>query len=229
MKMKFGAIVVGGRGKIGGHVASQNRGGAYLRTKVTPVNPQSSAQLNVRSRLTEFSQAWSGLTEEQRLAWNNAVGDYARTDIFGDLRNPSGFNLYQRLNNNLAIVGVAPINTPPLPGAVGSCYATAFLIGTEVESALLTLSHTVPANTAVQVWATPPVSAGKSFVKSQYRLITVLATAATSPANIAEEYIAKFGDGASLGQKVFVKTVAVNKVTGQVSTPSQVSAIVETV
>lgn len=227
MKMKFGAIVVGGRGKIGGHVASQNRGGAYLRTKVTPVNPQTGAQLEVRSRLTAFSQAWSGLTEEQRLAWNNAVSDYARTDIFGDLRNPSGFNLYQRLNNNLAIVGVAPIDTPPLPAAVGSVYGTIFSINAGVMEATLSLSNTVPADTAVQVWATPPVSAGKSFVKSQYRLVTVLATAATSPADITDAYAAKFGTGASVGQKVFVKTVSVNKITGQVSTPSQVSAIVD--
>ena len=228
MKMKFGAIVVGGRGKIGGHVASQNRGGAYLRTKVTPVNPQTGAQLNVRSRLTNFSQAWSGLTEEQRLAWNNAVGDYARTDIFGDLRNPSGFNLFQRLNNNLAIVSESQIDTPPLPGAVGSCYATALSFSNLPSNLSLTLSNTVPTATAVQVWATPPVSAGKSFVKSQFRLITVLASAATSPADISVAYVEKYGEGASAGQKVFVKTVAVSTETGQVSTPSQVSTIVET-
>jgi len=47
MKMKFGAIVVDGRGKIGGHVASKNRGGAYLRTKVTPSNPQTGYQAAV--------------------------------------------------------------------------------------------------------------------------------------------------------------------------------------
>jgi hypothetical protein len=47
MKMKFGAIVTEGRGKIGGHVASKNKSGAYLRTKVTPVNRQSVAQSNV--------------------------------------------------------------------------------------------------------------------------------------------------------------------------------------
>jgi hypothetical protein len=228
MKMKFGALVVAGRGKIGGHVASQNRGGAYLRTKVTPVNPQSSAQLNVRSRLTGFSQAWSELDEVERLAWNAAVGDFARTDIFGDLRNPSGFNLYQRLNNNLAIVGQAPLRYPPLPSAVGSCFATKLTFALGELSVVVTLSNTVPSDTAVQVWATPPVSAGKSFVKSQYRLITVLDAAATSPADISEAYVVKFGDGAQEGQKVFVKTVAVNTSTGQVSTPSQVSAIVET-
>ena len=30
MKMKWGALVVDGRGKIGGQVASKNRAGAYL-------------------------------------------------------------------------------------------------------------------------------------------------------------------------------------------------------
>ena len=37
MKTKFGAIIVAGSGKINGFVASKNRAGAYLRTKVTPV------------------------------------------------------------------------------------------------------------------------------------------------------------------------------------------------
>ena len=39
MKIKFGSEVVDGRGKIGGHVYSKNKGGAYKRTKVTPSNP----------------------------------------------------------------------------------------------------------------------------------------------------------------------------------------------
>jgi len=36
MKTLFGAIVVDGRGKLGGHVASKNRHGSYFRTKVSP-------------------------------------------------------------------------------------------------------------------------------------------------------------------------------------------------
>ena len=113
--MKFGAIVTDGRGKIGGHVASKNRGGAYLRTKVTPVNGQTTAQTSIRNRFTNLSQGWRGLTADERNAWNAAVADYARTDIFGDLHQPTGFNLYQRLNNNLVTIGEASISTPPLP------------------------------------------------------------------------------------------------------------------
>lgn len=226
MKMKFGALVVAGRGKIGGHVASANRGGAYLRTKVTPVNPQTSSQLLVRSRLTEFSQSWSSLTEEQRLAWNAAVSSFARTDIFGDLRNPSGFNLYQRLNNNLAIVGVVPIDTPPLPSSVANIMANAVSIPVGLATLEVTISETVPVNNALQIWATPPMSAGRSFVKSQYRLVTVADAATVSPIDISGEYGGLFGTGAAAGQKVFVKIVAVNKTTGQVSSPSQISGVV---
>ena len=225
MKMKFGAIVVAGRGKIGGHVASQNRAGAYLRTKVTPVNPQSGSQLTVRNRLTGFAQGWRGLTETERNSWNAAVADHAKTDIFGDLRQPSGFALYQRLNNNLSIIGVAPLDTPPLPSAVGVSFAES-LSCDETPALSLVLNGAVPSDTKVQIWATPPMSAGKSFVKSEYRLITVLASAATTPVNLLSAYTAKFGGIGSAGQKIFVKTVAVNETTGQTGTPSQVSAIV---
>ena len=73
MKTKFGAVIVAGSGKVGGHVASHNRGGAYLRTKVTPVNPNTSYQAGVRNRLATIATSWKGLTAAQRLNWNGAV------------------------------------------------------------------------------------------------------------------------------------------------------------
>lgn len=228
MKAKFGLFMTDGRGKVGGHVVSKNRAGSYVRTKVTPVNPQTSYQLGVRNRLTGFSQGWSGLTQAQRDAWNAAVSDYARTDIFGDLRNPTGFNLFQRLNNNLAIAGVAQINTPPLPAAVGVVVASSLTAedGTVAESLSLVMAGNVPAGTYVKVMATAPQSAGKSFVKSEYRLVAVLDPAEATPYDLLAEYQAKFGSTGTAGQKIFVKLEAINGTTGQVGTPSQVSAIV---
>jgi hypothetical protein len=226
MKMKFGAIVVDGRGKIGGHVASKNRGGAYLRTKVTPVNAQTSFQNGVRNLFTSLSQAWRGLTEEQRAAWNAAVADYQRTNIFGDTHSPTGFNLYQRLNNNLITIGEDALDVPPLPSAVGEVVATGLLVTSDIPSMSLVLAGEVPAQTAVKVFATAPVSAGKSFVKSEYRQISVLAPAATTPVDLKPAYVAKFGSTGISGQKIFVKVVAVNSATGQEGTPSSISAIV---
>lgn len=226
--MKFGALVVDGRGKIGGHVASKNRAGAYLRTKVTPVNGQTSYQNAIRNRFTTLAQAWRGLTEAQRDAWNAAVSDYSRTDIFGDLKQPTGSNLYQRLNNNLVTIGETAILNPPLPSAVGEVVAESLTAkdGTVAQALSLVLTGNVPAGTSVKVMATAPISAGRSFVKSQYRLIGILDPAATTPVNLLSDYQAKFGSTGSAGQKIFVKVTAVNNVTGQEGTPSQVSAIV---
>jgi hypothetical protein len=224
MKAKFGAIVVAGSGKIGGHVASRNRGGAYIRTKVTPINPQSAAQLTVRNRLGSRSQAWRGLTQAQRDAWNAAVGDFARTDIFGDLKNPSGFNLYGRLNNNILTVGGAAIVLPPVVGAVASVGVTSIIPAAGTSLIPMVLTGAVPALTAVKVFATAPQSAGKSFVKSEYRLITTLPAATATPVALGAPYVTKFGAW-TVGQKLFFKIVFVSTVSGLETVPTQVAAI----
>lgn len=225
MKMKFGALVVDGRGKIGGHVASKNRGGAYLRTKSSPANAQSVSQSAVRNRFTAFAQGWRSLTQAQRDAWNNAVPNYSRTDLFGDIRNPSGINLYQRLNNVLSSIGVAALSSPPLPSSVGIVSALSMTAAVAVPAVSLVLSNAVPAATALKIFATAPGSAGKAFVKGNFRLITTAAPAATTPINLLTAYNAKFGNTGAVGQKIFVKIVPVNNATGQMGSPSIVSVI----
>jgi len=117
-KIKFGMMMTDARGKLGGQVFSKNKGGAYIRTKVTPVNPATVAQQLVRAIFAFFSQNWRALTEAQRTAWNAAVSNFTSTDIFADVRTPSGFNLYKKLNQNLLLISAAPIATPPLPQTV---------------------------------------------------------------------------------------------------------------
>lgn len=225
MKAKFGAIVVGGSGKLGGHVASRNRAGAYFRTKVTPVNPQTTEQLTVRDRLAGISQAWRELTEVQRAAWNAAVTDFAKTDVFGDLKNPTGFNLYQRINNNLGNVGAIGLSTPPqlvYPEANG-----AFELAADVSSNAVTMTFTVAigANTNVKLFATPQLSPGISFVKSEYRQIDVLDDTAASPYNAFAAYTAKFG-ALTAGKKIFMKMVRVDNTSGLEGLPIEASTII---
>lgn len=225
MKAKFGAIVVDGRGKIGGHVASKNRAGSYFRTKVTPVNPQSTRQNTVRSLFTSLSQSFRSLTDAQIAAWNAAVSNFQTTNIFGDLKTPSGFNLYQRLNNNLSRIGEAVIDTPPLPAAVED-----IVIGTLTAAAgagTMSLAYTAgAAGSVIEVYATPGVSPGISYVKNLYRRIGQFDSETVSPFNAAAAYALVFGSVPVAGQKVFVKTVAVNSTTGQMGTPQSTSAVV---
>lgn len=218
-------IVVAGRGKIGGHVASANRSGAYFRTKVTPVNPQTSFQNEVRSRLGGLSQAWRGLTEAQRAGWNGAVGSYSKTDIFGDIRNPSGINLFQRLNNNLLTIGQSQIDDAPQPSEVFTSALGAFSIELTTPTYEIEFDTAVPADVNVKVFATPGLSPGKASVAAQFRLIDTPVGAAATSFDISAGYIAKFGVP-PVGSKVFVKVVFVNNTTGQESTQQTLSTIV---
>lgn len=226
MKTKFGSIIVAGSGKIGGHVAAKNRSGAYIRTKVTPVNPNSSAQAAVRSRLVNFSQAWRGLIPAQRAAWNGAVSDYKKTNIFGDLVNPSGFNLYQRLNNNIAQIGGVAITVPPLPSSVGYIASLSAVVDNSSASATLTFTPAIPASAKVKLSATAPMSAGKNFVKSEFRQIGIFDNTDVSPLVVTTEYLAKFGSVGAVGQKVFFKMVLVDTLTGIEGIATQCETIV---
>lgn len=215
MKVKWGAFIVDGRNKVGGHVASKNRSGAYIRTKVTPANPQSSAQLLVRQRFTTNSQAWRGLTTTQRDAWAAAVTNFLSTDIFGDTVTPSGFNLYIQLNNNLLTVGQPVIVDPPLPESVQGFTAFDLTADTSGAGFDIAFAPAIAANVQVILWATPPLSPGKNFVKSQYRLISILDDTDLTPHDAQAAYIAKYGALPAIGTKVFAKFKPINEDTGQ--------------
>lgn len=224
MKGKWSGFgLTDGRGKLNGHVASKNRSGAYVRTKVTPTNPQTSFQLAARNLLTSLSQGWRSLTQAARDAWDAAVADFAKTDVFGDLRNPTGKNLYTRLNINLQNVGQPTISDPPLPAGAGNV-----IIGTitVTNGGAKTVAYTEATDGhKIQVWATPGVSPGKKFLKNDFRLIDTFDGAAASPFDMATAYEARFGEPA-VGTRVGVQLVSVNENTGEMGVPSRGTVLV---
>jgi len=227
MKCKFGAIVVDGRNKIGGHVASKNRAGSYFRTKVTPTNPGTTYQVNVRNRLAGISSAWRGLTAGERTAWNASVAGFAKTDIFGDLKHPTGFNLHQMLNNNLLNLGYDGISTPPLPQAVDAFTSLSIAAAAGAQTLTVTFAPAIVIPHGVWLLATPGLSAGISFVKSEFRQIIPLNHLSDSPYDAETFYIARLGVIPAAGSKLFVKMTQYNNTTGQAGIPIQASCIVD--
>jgi hypothetical protein len=226
MKIEWGAIVTDGRGKLGGHVASKNRAGAYFRTKVTPVNPSTVAQLGARSRFASLSSAWRGLTTAQRSTWIANVANYAKTNIFGQLKNPSGSNLYQRLNNNLLVIGESALSDCPPIGAVATMSSFSFAVSEGGGTILLTFAPVIPATIKFKVFATPGMSPGINFVKSEFRLISVLDNTDLTGLDIATEWSAVFGSVPPEGQKMFFKLVPVLVASGLEGNAISAEAIV---
>lgn len=225
-KILFSGIAgVDMRNKLNGSVFSKNRGGAYVRTKVTPVNPQTTAQQNVRNRLSTNSQAWRGLTEEQRQGWIDGAVNFPITDIYGNTKILSGLQLYVRLNNNLAMIGEAAISDCPLPVAIPQLELTSVTADDSANTVIVAGTTPVPADFAMVVYGTPNVTPGKSFVKNLFRFVSAIAAAATSPFDISAAYTALFGDPVE-GNKIFVKAFYVSTITGQAGIPVQVQTIV---
>lgn len=212
-KVKFTAFMADARGKLNGTVFSKNRGGSYTRTKVTPSNPQTSFQAAVRQRLSSLSAQFRSLTAAQILGWNNAVSDFQSTNVFGDTVNPTGLQLYVKLNANLLGIGAATISDPPAPTAISSITATIASLTTAAFTASLAAATT---DETYVIEATQPVSPGRLFLKNEFRVITTVAgTGVAIPAqDLFAAYTAKFGTPVS-GQRVGLRVKLINETTGQ--------------
>lgn len=220
------AIVADIRNKLNGSVFSKNRYGAYVRTKVTPVNPQTVYQAAARNNLATWSASWRSLDESQRQAWIAAAVNFPFTDIFGNSKILSGSALYVKLNTNIANVGGSALSDPPSPIAlspISSITLTAAETGGVVSLAYVMGS--TDANDILVVDATPLINPGISFVKNKYRYLVDVASTTASPLVLTPVYAARFSAPVA-DQKIFVRARIVNKLTGQSGVPLSTYAIV---
>ena len=221
---KMGMWMTDARGKSNGHVITKNRQGQAVRTKVTPVNRRSNAQQAQRNRLTGFSQAWRGLTQDQRDAWNSAAQEVKKSNIFGDSYSPTGFNYFQIVNQNLALVGTAQTDDPISPEPPVNPTSFGIASNTNAAQTLSFAASPIGADTTFIIEATRPLSAGVSSPGSAFRKVTTATTAATSPLNTFTAYEAVFGTPIT-GKKIFFRVTPVNDVTGVRGIPLQVSGV----
>lgn len=223
-KIQFTAFLADARNKVAGTVFSKNRYGAYTRTKVTPVNPNTTAQAEVRARLAARATAWRGLTELQRQSWIDAAPSFPFTDIFGNSKILSGQALYNKLNLQLAAAGRSPISTAPTPVAIPSLVSLDITsdAGTPTLSMAAGLTP-VPAGFTLVVQATPSYGAGISFVKNKFRQVDAIAAAtAVSAYDLLPAYQNVFSDPIAL-QKISVRAFLVSNTTGQAGVAFQAS------
>lgn len=229
MLIKWGALVVDGRGKLGGHVASKNKGGNYLRTKVTPNNPQTSAQNNVRSIFGSLSSQWSALSEAQRLSFNEMVDSYAKTNVFGDLKSLTGKALFQKLNQTLVLAGDSVLTTCPAPAEIPQIPLdmanSVFEVGV-TDFMFIAVDNVLYSAKAI-VYSSGVVSAGTSFVANKMKVIgrSVIQAEDGDSQMSFENYSAVFGTP-NVGDKIYFGIKYYND-NGQLS-PMQTGSLVVT-
>lgn len=227
MLIKFGSIVTDGRGKLGGHVYSKNRGGAYVRTNAIPSNPQTQYQQAGRGRLGGLSQAWSGLTLQEIEAWNAAAPDFPRTNVFGDTKLLSGKNLFVGLNYMLLLVGESRIDSPPAPSSIEvptdlEVDQPDYSQGAEKWEIIPTTTGTVE---HLVVEATAPLTAGTSYFRNRFRVIQIEDNFSSGPVDVLDAYTDRFGTPTT-GKRVAFRVFSVND-SGQKSPGFQESVVIQ--
>lgn len=225
-KIKFGNIVVDMRGKISGNVYSKNKGGAYSRVRVVPVNPRSEAQNAVRAVFTALSQAWQGLTASQRNGWSQATVNFPATNSLGDSHTLSGNALYVSLNNNLSDVGIAPIDDAPSRVVATPLEIPTIVADESSQTLVATFGSTIPADVAVKVFASATTSAGVASIGSKMRQIGVLDAGSTATPSLTAMYLAKYGTIGAVGGKIFVNFVPVAIANGQLGSTIRTNVVI---
>lgn len=210
MRVKFGSIVVDGRGKLGGHVVSKGRTAHVLRTgSAKPMN-RTKFQQQTRQSIGKLLNLWASLTSEQRKMWQEEAVNYEGSNVFGDTTIPTGKELFLRLNYNVTLLGYHPHFQPPPKATEGWVKDFNLISATtsKVEFSLNTHSAT-----DVIIEATPPLKQSITRLKKYYRIVFAGFAPAGQPVNITTELTNRFGPLRS-GQLLGLKITAINWISG---------------
>lgn len=230
-KIKFGAIVSDVRGSIDSVTYARSRYGAYARKKVTPVNPNTNRQSDVRAIFGAASSAFRSLGTSVIDAWNAVAPEYTRSNVFGDNLPLSGATLFTKLKTQLVNIGTTtnpePINPVTVPDVIWDGVVA------DVSATTITLAN-LPATTAGQkiaIFASAPVSPGKTFFsKSNLRLIGIkAASVAAGDFDATAMYAAVFGNvltSAYVGQKLRFACKYVNLQNGQAGPQANIDTLI---
>lgn len=102
------------RGSIGDNTFSHNRGGDYVRRRVSPTNPNSTRQQTMRTLLSGLASGWANnLSDAQREAWNTWAENQPKEGPLGNSINLTGINGYVWCNTHILDAGDTRIDNPP--------------------------------------------------------------------------------------------------------------------
>lgn len=196
-------------GSIGGIVASHNRGGAYFRNRVIPVNPGTAFQAVVRGLMATLTSLWlNTLTQVLRDTWDLYAENVLIPDSLGEPRNVGGLGMYVRSNLPRLQAALPRVDTAPGVFNLGD-YSSPTIVSVTAATSILSLAFTDTddwANeddAAMLVYTARAKNASINFFKGPYRLAgTVLGDGITPPTSPAAITIA-FPVVAS--QKLFIR------------------------
>jgi len=210
-KVKLAPILSDLSGKLANAVFTKGRSILAVRTRVHPSNPKSSAQVAIRNFFKNWSAAWKAQSVADIVTWNHTAAKQSKSNHYGDVYHTTGHKLFvaQNMINSEFGNGVV-ITVPQIPVAPTAVAISTFEAIETGQLVHFTSGDAVGANTVLIVYASAPMSAGRSNFKGTYRKIkTFPGATAAGVLEFGTEYVAKYG-AIVTGQKIAVITKQTN-------------------
>jgi len=148
--MKWRGAAIGGgatSGALGPAVASRNKGGQYLRSRVVPSGATPTpAQEVIRNAIRSAVPSWQSITQADRDAWNVYGVNVPTVDVLGDTIQLSGQNWYVGSSVLRIQNGLAPVAKGPTEFNRGAPDLSGFALVAGASTGTLTLGMTVSAS-----------------------------------------------------------------------------------
>ena len=216
----YGPIVSDARKKIGGIVATKGHAGNFMRKKVSPIQPRSQAQRNVRANFTANSKTWATLGATVIAGFNALAKSTPKKDRFGQSVTLTGFQLYQQLSRNISTVSGTPLAAAPTSLTAPSAGSLTVVCSAGTPTFTVAPATYPPTGSSMAIYASPQLSPGRQFVGKNYKLVSVLAYNVTPvAADIKSAYTQMYGTLVA-GKNIQVLCKIINKTTGAAGTAS---------
>jgi len=209
-------------GHLGTFISYRTRYGQFRRPYVIPKDPQTPAQLRHRRNMGRAATNWRTLTEIQRAAWMAFASQFESRSKLGQSGRLAGYNLYVKINSNLADIGEPPVVEPPSypefgenPGGNLTITNDGGVIALKLAVAGAPARHTL-------VLGTKPLSTGRSF-PGRFTFLGLLPEPIGGVSDITEMYKGIYGR-VPVNMRIFIRTV--QQVNGWKSLPKQANAVV---
>jgi hypothetical protein len=215
-------------GKLGGIVASHNRGGAYFRTHVVPTKATTADAMAAKARLSNLSTAFNGLTVAQQAAWNAWASTNPIVDRIGNQQILQANAAYIAINARLVQASESTLSAPPLGTQPDALTSVSLSLDIGAGSFGITFAPT-PLGATERLWLQTCVTDSPTinYVTNLLRVTSIEAAATVSPIDFQTSIEAKFGT-LVVGQTVHVFASVLDNATGQLSRPLRVSGLVTT-
>jgi hypothetical protein len=222
MKIKLAGVgITAVTGTLGDDVFSRNQWGPYARKKGN--YPNNLPWLNTwHNTVNDMVNHWqSTLTDAQRTAWLNATG--YKIDALAQRKALSGFQLFMRVNLNVAIAGGALVTLPPVLVTVP--ILSGLSIAYNTLGVLQVNWNAIPGagQWRLMIYASPTVSTGRMSPVQPFAFMDN-PSAGLPASNFFGLYVAHYG-AINPGFRIWCKIILVNAQTGQRANPHFLSVI----